>query len=394
MTHSDSDIAILEATRTPHGRFLGSLTDVSAVELGVVSLTALLERAPVPVSAHDQVDWVGLGNAISAGLGQVPARQVALEAGLPVETAATTVNEASGSGLRAITLAADRIAAGRAEVAVAGGFESMSNAPYLITEMRQGRRHGDTTLVDSMIRDALWDDGYDGHMGSLTEELVDRVGVSREAQDEYALESHQRASDAVEEGVFDDEIVPVETSDGKLIRDEGPRSETSLESLLNLPPAFAEDGTLTAGNASDLSDGAGCVLLASADAAQEMDGEPLAHLTDYAVAYRDPKWFGLAVGDAVASLLERNDLEPEEIDHFEINEAFAAPMVHLREELEIPPARFNPYGGAIALGHPIGASGGILTTTLTHAMVEEGHARGVVGMSIGGGGGIAALLER
>ncbi len=391
MNYSDSDIAILEATRTPHGRFLGSLADISAVDLGAVSLAALLERAPV--SAHEHVDWVGLGNAISAGLGQVPARQVVLEAGLPVETAATTVNEASGSGLRAITLAADRIAAGRAEVAVAGGFESMSNAPYLVGEMRQGRRHGDTTLVDSMIRDALWDEGYDSHMGSLTEELVDRVGISREAQDEYALQSQQRASSAVEEGVFDDETVPVETSDGELTRDEGPR-ETSLESLLDLPPAFAEDGQVTAGNASDLSDGAGCVLLARADATQEMDGEPLAFLTDYAVAYRDPKWFGLAVGDAIASLLERNDLEPADVDHFEINEAFAAPMVHIREDLEIPPERFNPYGGAIALGHPIGASGGILTTTLAHAMAEEGHARGVVGMSIGGGGGIAALLER
>ncbi|MFC6717748.1 thiolase family protein [Natrialbaceae archaeon GCM10025810] len=384
-------IAIVDAARTPHGRFLGSLSEVSSVELGTTALEGLLERTDIP---GERIDWVGLGNSISAGLGQVPARQVTVNAGLADETPATTVNEASGSGLRAVLLASDRITAGRIDVAVAGGFESMSNAPYLVPEMRQGRRHGDATLVDSMIRDALWDEHYDAHMGSLTEELVERFDVSREAQDEYALRSHRRAGESIDEGRFEDELVPVDTPDGHLAVDEGPRPDTSLERLGELSPSFEEDGTITAGNASDLSDGAGCVLLASEEAAEDADVDPLARIVDYAVEYDDPKWFGKAVGDAVGSLLEANDLDPEDVDHFEINEAFAAPMVHAMETLEIPEEKFNPYGGAIALGHPIGASGGILTTTLAYGLEAENADRGVVGMSVGGGGGIAALLER
>ncbi len=386
-----TDVVLVDAARTPHGRFLGSLADVSAIELGTTALDGLLERTAF---SREAIDWVGLGNAIQAGLGQVPARQVAVNADLSDSVAATTINEASGSGLRAIALATDRIASGRIDAAVAGGMESMSNAPYLVPGMRQGRRHGDATLVDAMIRDALWDETYDAHMGTLTEELVDRFDVSRERQDEYALRSHRRAAAAVEEGVFDPEIVPVATPEGELAEDEGPRPDTSLEVLSDLDPSFDPDGTITAGNASDLSDGAGCVLLASDDAARDAGVDPLARVVDYAVAYDDPKWFGTAVGDAVASLLEANDLAVSDVDHFEINEAFAAPMVHVLDRLEIPEERFNPHGGAIALGHPIGASGGILTTTLAHSLAAADATRGVVGMSVGGGGGIAALLER
>lgn len=313
-----------------------------------------------------------------------------MNAGLAAETSATTVNEASGSGLRAITLAADRIDAGRLDSAIAGGMESMSNAPYLNTEMRRGRKHGDVRLIDSMIHDSLWDPGYDAHLGELTEELVERFDVAREAQDEYALRSHGNAREAIATGAFEAEIVPVETDEGSVEEDEGPR-ETDLESLSDLRPAFAADGTITAGNASDLSDGAGCVLLAREGA---LDADPLARVVDHAVAYRDPKWFGISVADAIERLLEANELTVEDVDAFELNEAFAAQMVYTRDRLGIPDSTLNTRGGAIALGHPIGASGGILATTLAYRMRDEGAKRGIVGMSVGGGGGLAVLLSR
>ncbi|MFB6218147.1 MAG: acetyl-CoA C-acyltransferase [Halobacteriaceae archaeon] len=385
-----SDTVILGAARTPHGALLGGLADVPATELGATAAAAAVERAGVHGTA---VEWVGMGQAIQAGVGQVPARQVGVDAGLPDGVPATTVNEASGSGLRALALAADRIDAGRAGVALAGGMESMSNAPHVV-EMRRGRRHGDATLADAMVRDGLWDTVYDAHMGELTERLVERHGLTREAQDRYALESNRRAARAVEAGAFDDEIVPVGDGDDALAVDEGPRPDTDTEQLGELAPAFAEEGTVTAGNASGLSDGAGAVVLATRVAADDLGAEPRAELVDYAVHYRDPQWFGLAVGDAVADLLAANDLAAGDVDRYEINEAFAAPMLRVRERLDIPAGRFNPDGGAIALGHPIGASGAILTTTLLYGMERAGHDLGVVGMSIGGGRGIAALLRR
>jgi acetyl-CoA C-acetyltransferase len=386
-----TDVVLLEGVRTPHGSFLGSLAGVSAVELGATAVREAVARSGVEGEA---VDWLALGNAVQAGIGQVPARQVGLAADLPEDLPATTVNEASGSGMRAIALAADRIEAGRNDVAVAGGTESMSNAPYLAPDVRRGKRLGDATLVDALIRDSLWDEQYDAHMGELTEDLVERFDVSREAQDEYALASHERAVEAVEDGLFDDELVGVEVDGETVETDEGPRADTDRDALADLPTAFREDGTITAGNASDLSDGAGCVLLADADAAEEAGVEPLARFEDYAVAYRDPKWFGTSVGDAVESLLDANDLDVEDVDVFELNEAFAAQMVYVRDRLGIPMAKLNPRGGAVALGHPIGASGGILTVTLAHAMADEDATLGVVGMSVGGGGGIAALLRR
>jgi acetyl-CoA C-acetyltransferase len=386
-----SNVVLLAAARTPHGRLLGPLADVEAVTLGRVALGGLIERAPL---AAGQVDWVGLGNAIQAGLGQVPARQVVVGSDLPNSTPATTVNEASGSGLRAVAMAADRIETGRVDVAIAGGMESMSNAPYLVPGMRKGRRHGDATLVDSMIHDALWDRQYDAHMGELTEELAQRFDISRDAQDAYALESHRRAVDAREKGAFDAELVEVPVDDDVVTDDDGPRPDTSLDRLAGLDPAFSPDGTITAGNASDLSDGAGCVLLASEQVAADAGAEPLARVVDYAVVYRDPKWFGMAAADAVQRLLRVNDRSVEDVDVFELNEAFAAQMVYVRDRLGIPADRLNPRGGAIALGHPIGASGGILTTTLAHTLADTDATRGVVGMSVGGGGGIAMLLER
>ena len=386
-----TEIALIDAVRTPHGTFLGPLADQSAVDLGTAALDGLFERTDVD---PDLIDWVGLGHALQAGVGQVPARQVVLEAGLPPSTPATTINEASGSGLRAIALGVDRLLAGRREFAVAGGMESMSNAPFLLHGMRQGRRYGDTTLVDSMIYDSLWDVTEDAHMGELTEALVERVDITREAQDEYAAQSHERAVAAIERGSFDDEIVPISIDGDVVDEDDGPRADTTLERLAKLSPAFAKGGTITAGNASDLSDGAGVVLLGSETAALDAGFDPLAWIVDYHVAYRDPKWFGMAVGDAVQGLLRANDLAVDDVDYFELNEAFAAQMVYVRKRCGIPSEKLNPNGGAIALGHPIGASGGMLTTSLVHTMVDRNATYGVVGMSLGGGGGIAMLLRR
>lgn len=387
------EVALIDAARTPHGSFLGPLSTYSAVDLGTIALEGLVDRTDVD---PELVDWVALGHAIQAGAGQAPARQVVLNAGLPKGTPATTINEASGSGLRAITLGVDRLLASRREFVVAGGMESMSNAPFVLNELRQGRRYGDTQLVDSMIRDGLWDLTNDAHMGELTEALVERLDLSRDVQDEYAMQSHQRAAAAIERGTFDDELVPVPLGRGHdvLDADDGPRAETTLEGLAKLAPAFKRDGTITAGNASDLSDGAGVVLLGSESATLDAGLDPLAWVVDYQVSYRSPKWFAMAVADAVQGLLRANDLTVDDVDLFELNEAFAAQMVYVGNRCGIPSEKLNPNGGAIALGHPIGASGGMLTTSLAHAMADRVASYGVVGMSIGGGGAIAMLLRR
>ncbi|WP_126665086.1 thiolase family protein [Haloterrigena salifodinae] len=393
MTGADSapDIVLIDGARTPHGTLLGSLADVEAVELGRTAVDGLLERVDVDSAA---IDWVGLGNAIQAGIGQVPGRQVVVESELPNETRATTINEASGSGMSAIGLAADRIAAGRAGLAIAGGFESMTNAPWILPDYRKGRRHGDVEIKDSMLLDSLWDVNLDVHMGEITEGLVDREGISREAQDEYALESHRWAADAIDSGAFDDEVVPVETSGGTVDTDEGPRPDSTLEDLARLPTSFREDGTITPGNASKLSDGAGAVLLADEETADQRGLEPMARLVDYATAYRDPDRFNEAVGDVVERLLERNELAVDDVDAYWINEAFAAQAAYVMDRIGIPRERMNPQGGAVAFGHPIGASGGMLATSLAYQLRDDPDVeRGFVGMSIGGGGAIMGLLE-
>jgi acetyl-CoA C-acetyltransferase len=385
------EIVVVDGARTPHGTLLGSLSDLGPVELGRTALDGLLERTDL---GSDDVDWVALGNAIQAGIGQVPGRQVVVESNLSNETPATTVNEASGSGLRAIALAADRIAAGRADLVVAGGFESMSNAPWILPDYRTGRRYGDVTLKDSMLYDSLWDVSLDVHMGEITEGLVEREGISREAQDEYALESHQRAADAIDSGRFDDEIVPVDVGGETVETDEGPRPDSTLSDLGSLPTPFREDGTITPGNASKLSDGAGVALLADAEAATDRGFEPMAELVDYAVVYRDPDRFNEAVGDVVAALLDRTGLEVDDVDAFWLNEAFAAQSVAVMDRHDIPREKLNPLGGAVAFGHPIGASGGMLATSLAYQLRDDPDVeRGVVGMSIGGGGAIVALFE-
>lgn len=398
-----TDVVLIDAARTPHGTLLGALADIEAVELGRVALNELIDRVEI---SGDSIDWVALGNAIQAGIGQVPARQAVVESGLPDETTVTTINEASGSGLRAITLAADRIAAERAEFTIAGGFESMTNAPWILPDHRRGRRYGDVTLRDSMILDALWDVNLDVHMGEIAERLVDRVDdgkreraetaadtydLSRERQDEYALASHRRAAEAIDEGRFDSEIVPVETPTGTVARDEGPRPDSSVDDLAALSPAFRTDGTVTPANASKLADGAGVALLADANAAERAGLDPMLELVDYRLAYRAPDEFNEAVGDALDELLASNGLEVADVDHFEINEAFAAQSIYVMQRFGIPRETFNPNGGAVAFGHPIGASGGMLVASLAYSMSEDELEYGVVGMSIGGGGAIMSL---
>jgi acetyl-CoA C-acetyltransferase len=386
-----TDIVVVDGARTPHGALLGGLADLEAVDLGRAALDGLLDRIDLDPGA---VDYVTVGHAIQAAVGQVPGRQAVYASRLPKEVPVTTVNEASGSGVRALMTARDHLVAGRAEFAIAGGMESMTNAPYAIPNYREGRRYGDTTLRDTMIYDALWDVSYDAHMGELTEALVEREGITRERQDEYALESNRRAARATEEGLFDAEIVPVETPDGVVESDEGPRTDTSMEALGRLPTPFAEDGTITPGNASKLSDGAGFLLLATAEAAEARGLEPMARFTDYAVEYRDPKWFNDAVAASVEALLERTDLAVDEVDRFEVNEAFAAQMIHVMDRVGVPHDRLNTRGGAVAYGHPIGASGGMIAASLLYELEREDLARGFVGMSVGGGGGVMAMLER
>jgi acetyl-CoA C-acetyltransferase len=386
-----TDIVVVDGARTAHGALLGGFTDLGAVDLGRAALDGLLDRVDLDPGV---VDYVTVGHAIQAAAGQVPGRQAVYDSRLPKEVPVTTVNEASGSGVRALMAAHDHLAAGRGEFAIAGGMESMTNAPYAVPDYRKGRRYGDATLRDTMIYDALWDVSYDAHMGELTEALVEREGIPRERQDEYALASNRRAVRAIDEGLFEAEVVPVETPDGVVDVDEGPREDTSMEALGRLPTPFGEDGTITPGNASKLSDGAGFLLLATAEAAEAYGLGPKARLTDYAVAYRDPKWFNDAVAASVEALLERIDLSVEDVDRFEVNEAFAAQMIHVMDRVGVPHERLNTRGGAVAYGHPIGASGGMIAASLLYELEREDLARGFVGMSIGGGGGVMAMLER
>jgi acetyl-CoA C-acetyltransferase len=390
-----SDVVLVEGARTPHGTLLGALADVSAVELGHIALDGLLDRVSIDGAA---LDWVAMGNAIQAGIGQAPGRQTVLKSNLPNSTPVTTINEASGTSVRTIALAADHIAAGRADFAVAGGFESMTNAPWVVPDYRKGRRYGDATLKDSMILDALWDIHLDVHMGEIAERLIDHEGgqydLSREAQDQYALESHRRAAENIESGRFDPEIVAVETDDELVERDEGPRPESTIDDLRRLDPSFRKDGTVTPANASKLSDGAGAVLLADREAAETAGLTPMLELVDYEAVYRAPDEFNEAVGDVVEALLEQNDLAVEDVDYFQINEAFAAQIVYVMERLGIPREKMNPDGGAVAFGHPIGASGAMITSSLAYAMESDDLSYGVSGMSIGGGGAIMSLWRR
>jgi acetyl-CoA C-acetyltransferase len=394
MGYSDDDALILSAARLPTGRFLGALSDLSATELGSRAVRAAVERARVDPATVDEVIF---GNVVQAGVGQAPARRAALAGGIPDFVPAMTINKVCGSGLKAVMLAAQAIKAGDGDLFVAGGMESMSNAPHLLQRSRQGLRLGDATLADSVIHDGLWCSFGNEHMGSAAERIASCFNVTRQEQDQLALESHRKAVAAIESGAFDAEIVPVELQSRKgttvVDRDEPPRADTSLEALAKLRPAFAEGGLVTAGNAPGLSDGAAALVVASGRRARELGAEPLARVTGYASAAREPGMIFAAPPLAVARLLDRTGLRFEDFDLIELNEAFAAQVWANHRELGWDWARFNVNGGAIALGHPIGASGARILVTLVHALRARGGGRGLASLCLGGGGAVALSVE-
>jgi acetyl-CoA C-acetyltransferase len=386
---------IVSAVRTPVGSFGGAFKDVSATELGAIAVGAALERAGL---FGEDVDEVVLGCVLQAGLGQNPARQAAMAAGIPKEVPATAINMLCGSGLKAVALAAQMIRAGDAEIVIAGGMENMTRAPYLMPAARFGARMGSTELVDSMVHDGLMDAFNDIHMGITAENLAEQYGISREEQDEFAAESQRKAEQAIQSGVFEDEIVSVEVPERRGSRvvsvDEHPRAGTTAETLARLRAAFRkENGTVTAGNASGVNDGAAAIVVMSERAAREHGLDSMGTVESYASVGVEPKIMGIGPVPAVRKALAKADLELDDIDLFELNEAFAAQSLAVVKELGIEKKRINPYGGAIAIGHPIGASGGRILVTLLHEMGRSKAHRGVATLCVGGGQGQAAVIR-
>jgi len=394
MSASD-DVVILSGCRTAIGTFGGAFKDVSAVDLGTIAVREAVRRSGV---RPDQVDEVLLGNILQAGLGMNPARQAAIKAGLPDSVPATTVNKVCGSGLQSVMMAAQAIKAGDAEILVAGGTENMTRAPYLLPGARWGERLGNGTILDHMIHEGLTDAFHDIHMGVTAENLVERYGISRADQDAFAAESQRRAESAIKSGAFKDEIVPVvvpgKKGETRVDTDEHPRPGTTAESLARLKPAFKKDGTVTAGNASGLNDGAAALVVAGAERARRLGLTPMARIVAYASAAVDPKVMGIGPVPAVRKALEKASLGSEAIDLFELNEAFAAQSLAVLRELALDAEKVNVLGGAIALGHPIGASGARILVTLIHALRARQRRYGVAALCIGGGQGVAMVVER
>ena len=387
---------IVAAVRTPIGRFLGTLKDVPAVRLGATAVAEAIRRADLKPA---EVDEVILGNVVGAGLGQNPARQAALFGGLPDTVAALTVNKVCGSGLKAVVLGAQAVALGDARIVVAGGMESMSNAPYLLKGAREGLRMGHGQLLDSMIHDGLWDAYDDCHMGMTGEVVAKEYQVSRQAQDEWAFGSHHKALAAIDAGRFQREIVAVEIAQkkGDPLRfeiDEGPRRDTTFEALSKLRPAFQKDGTVTAGNAPGVNDGAAAVVVTSEAEAKRRGLKPLARIVAYATSGIAPRLVLMAPQRAVESVLQKTGWSRDQVDLYEFNEAFAVQQCALVRELGVDVARVNVNGGAVALGHPIGASGARVLTTLLHALADRGGKRGIAALCLGGGNAVAMAVER
>lgn len=392
------EAVIVSAVRTPIGKFQGSLQGLTAPRLGALVVREAVRRAGVDAA---QVEECIMGCVLQAGLGQNPARQAAIYGGLAPESAALTVNQVCGSGLRAVALAAQAVQLGEAKVMVAGGMESMSNAPYLLKQARTGYRMGNGELIDAMIHDGLWEAYRGFHMGIGAEMIAEKYGISRAEQDAFAAESHRRAARATGEGWFKDEIVPVEIPAAKkgeaprqFAADEAIRADTTAEILAKLKPAFKEGGTVTAGNAPGLSDGAAAVMVMSAEEAQARGLKPLAVIRGQATAGREPEWFGLAPIDAVKRLMTKTGWGLEDVDLFELNEAFSVQAMAVVRDLGLDMKKVNVHGGAVALGHPIGASGAAVLVKLLYALVHTGKARGVAGLCQGGGNAIALAVER
>ncbi|HEY6960115.1 MAG TPA: acetyl-CoA C-acetyltransferase [Candidatus Limnocylindria bacterium] len=388
-----TEVVILGAARTPIGAFLGGLAPLPAPKLGSIAIACALERAKV---APDQVDEVFMGNVVQAGVGQAPARQASLSAGIPMSVPCTTVNKVCGSGLKAVMLATTQIKAGEARLVVAGGMESMSNAPYLMRGARTGLSLGEHSLEDANLTDGLMDAYGHGHMGLGGEIVAERCGMTRDDQDRFALRSYERALAAQKRGAFDAEIVAVEVPGRKgavtvVSRDETPR-ETTLEALAKLKPAFKEGGTITAGNASKLNDGGAAVVVASVERARELGATPMARVVAQGQYAHEPELFLSAPKGAIERCLEKAGWKVGDVDLYEINEAFSG-VDCVRRELDIPEDRMNVNGGAVALGHPIGASGTRLLVTLLYALRERGKRRGVASLCLGGGEAVALAVE-
>ena len=406
-TGRSGHVYLVSAARTPIGKFGGALSGTPAVELGGVAIRAAVERAGLPEGTP--IDEVLMGQVLQAGSGQAPARQAALRAGLPDTTSATTINRVCGSGMKSIMLAAAEIRAGDAEIAVAGGMESMNQAPYLLPNARFGYRLGNGELVDSTVADGLWCAIEDCHMGTHAERVAIKDRVSREDQDAFALESHRRAIEAIDEGRFDAEIAPVTVRDAKgrenvVTVDESPRRDSTIEALARLKPAFdlpegddrgdATTGTVTAGNAPGITDGAAATIVASERAVEQLGLTPLARIVGYAQAEVAPKWLFLAPVQGVQRLLDRIELPLEAFDLIEINEAFAAQVLADGRELGFDFSKVNVNGGAIALGHPIGASGARVVATLLHELRRREGRYGLATLCLGGGGSVSMAFER
>jgi acetyl-CoA C-acetyltransferase len=386
---------IVSALRTPIGRFMGGLSTLPAPRLAAGLIKETIARTKLDA---ETVDEVILGNVLQAGVGQAPARQAMIHGGVAPSVAAVTINKVCGSGLKAVMLAAQAIKAGDAEVVIAGGMENMSLAPYLLPDARAGQRLGHGRLVDAMINDGLWDCYSDFHMGNTAELVAKKYGVTREQQDAFALDSQKKAVTAIERGDFKDEIVPVSIpqpkGDALLVSvDEGPRADASKEKLAKLKPAFEKDGTVTAGNSSTINDGAAVLLVMSEKKAKELGHEVLAVVDAYATGGMEPEWVMMAPVKAVGKLLEKTKTRITDYDLIELNEAFAAQGVALIRELKVPPERLNVNGGAIALGHPIGASGARVLTTLIHALRKRRARRGLVSLCLGGGNAVAMSVS-
>src|SRR5881227_225308 len=397
MAASD-DVVIISACRTPVGKFQGSLSDLSASQIGAIVVREAVLRAKLDPK---QVDECIMGNVVSAGLGQNPARQAAIFGGLSPEVGAMTVNKVCGSGLKAVGLAAQAVKTGDSSIVVAGGMESMTNAPYLLPQARKGYRLGNAQIIDSMVHDGLWDIYNNYHMGITGENVAEKYGITREEQDEFALNSHRKAVSATKECRFKAQIVPVELPARKkgeapiiFDKDESPREDTTIEILRSLKPAFKKDGTVTAGNAPGVNDGAAAVVVTSAAKAKELGVKPMARIVAQATSGVEPKWVMMAPVGAVRELWEKTGWKNEDVDLYELNEAFSVQALGVIRELGLNLEKVNVNGGAVAIGHPIGASGARVLVTLIYEMIRRDVKCGIAALCLGGGNAVAMAVER
>jgi acetyl-CoA C-acetyltransferase len=392
------DVVIISGCRTAVGKFQGSLADLSAPQLGAVVVREAVRRAGLN---SDQVDECIMGNVLPAGLGQNPARQAAIFGGLSPATGAMTINKVCGSGLKAVALAAQAVQTGNSSIVVAGGMESMTNAPYLLPQARKGYRLGNGQVVDSMVHDGLWDIYNDYHMGITGENVAEKYGITREEQDEFAVNSHRKAVAAIKECRFKSQIVPVEIPAKKkgaapaiFDKDESPREDTTMETLRSLKPAFKKDGTVTAGNAPGVNDGAAAVVVTSAQRAKELGAQPMVRIIAQATSGVEPKWVMMAPVDAVKKIYEKTGWKRDDVDLYELNEAFSVQALGVARELGLDLSKVNVNGGAVAIGHPIGASGARVLVTLIYEMARRDVKRGIAALCLGGGNAVAMAVER